>query len=446
MKIKLPQKATRLIAKFKKHGFECYLVGGFLRDQLLDRPTPAKALDFTTNATPEEMLEIFKEAKYENKFGTVLIPNEDQDYFEVTTYRTEKEYSDARHPDTVKWGNSLFEDLTRRDFTINAFATNGETLIDRFGGINDLEKKLIRAIGNPEQRFREDALRLLRAVRFASQLGFLIEPKTLQSIKELSGQLEKISAERIRDEFLKILASDEPAGGVLLLKETGLLNTILPELLAAFKIGQLSPERHHIYDVGMHLIYTLKNCRNNDPIVRLACLLHDIGKIKTRKVNEKGVVTFYNHEIVGTEMVYEIGNRLKLSRKQLHKLTKLVRFHQFSVTEEQTDSAVRRFIRNIGTEYLEDIVDLRTADRIGSGARPSSWRTELFLKRLHEVQEKTFSLNDLKVDGHDVMKILKLKPGRKVGEILQELFEKVNQEKLANNRSQLLQELKKVKV
>jgi len=446
MKITLPKKATTLITKFKRAGFECYLVGGYLRDYLLKKKGSTQALDFTTNATPEQMLQLFPNAKYENKYGTVLIPTEESDYFEVTTYRTEKNYSDARHPDEIKWGTTLAEDLTRRDFTINALATDGKELVDLFGGKADLENRIIRAIGDPKKRFREDALRLMRAVRFACQLGFSIEPATsLALIQERQG-LKKISLERIRDEFLKILASNDPAKGIFLLKETKLLEIFLPELVKAFKVEQISPERHHIYNVGMHSVYALKNCPNPDAIVRLACLLHDIGKIKTRKVNEKGVVTFYNHEIVGTEMAYEIGNRLKLSKKQLHKLTKLVRFHQFSVTEEQTDSAVRRFIRNVGPEYLADIVDLRVADRIGSGARPSSWRTELFLKRLKEVQKKTFSMNDLKIDGHDVMKVLKLQPGQKVGAVLNTIFEKVNEHKLPNNRELLLNEIKKLTV
>lgn len=444
MQIILPKPAQELMLKFKHAGFLIYVVGGYVRDQLLKRKAATIGIDFATDATPEQMLKLFPKAKYENKFGTVVIPQGKHNYVEVTCFRSEKGYSDRRHPDKVTWGKTIEEDLKRRDFTVNALAYDGRQLIDLFAGRADLTNKVIRAIGNPNTRFKEDALRLMRAIRLSSELGFTIAPTTHEAIKKNCHLLKQISWERIRDELLKILASPSAADGVMLLKNTGLLAVFLPELLTAFTIDQISPKRHHLDDVGTHLLKSLEECVNPDPIVRLACLLHDIGKIKTRAVTKFGVVTFYNHEIVGTEMAYEIGTRLKLSKKQLTKLTKLVRYHQFTVTELQTDNAIRRFIRNVGQENLQDIVDLRIADRIGSGAKPSSWRTELFLKRLEAVQHKPFSVVDLKINGYDVMQTLKIKPGPKVGEILETVFQQVAANKLKNDRQTLLRALRTI--
>ena len=434
----LPKKASQLIADFKKHGYECYVVGGYLRNQLLKKETDAIGIDFTTNATPEEIASLCKDAKYENRFGTVIVPLEDGDFFEITTYRTEKNYRDGRHPEQISWGKSLEGDLKRRDFTINAFCYDGKTFVDLFKGKDGLKKKVIRTIGEAKERFQEDALRLMRAVRFSCQLGFTIEAQTLKALKTESHLLEKISSERIRDELMKILASDYAYEGVTLLKETGLLAVFLPELIEAFSIDQISPERHHIYDLGTHSLMALKHCQNKNPLVRLACLLHDLGKIKTRAVDKKGIVTFYNHEVVGTQLAYEIGQRLKLSKKDLIKLTKLVRYHQFTVSELQTDSALKRFIRKVGQDNLQDIIDLRFADRVGSGAKLTSWRTELFLERLKKVQEEPFKITDLKINGVDVMKTLELAPGPKIGTILNQIFEQVENKQLKNDRKVLL--------
>lgn len=446
MNIELPKKAKELISNFQKHGFECFVVGGYLRNYLLGKTIDNNSIDFATNATPEQILKLFPEAKYENRFGTVILPTKDGNMFEVTTYRTEFGYSDRRHPDRVKWGKSIEEDLKRRDFTINAFAYDGKHFIDLFGGKEDLKQKLIRTVGNPTERFSEDALRMMRAIRLSSQLGFQIELKTLLSIEENAMLLQHVSLERIRDEFLKILESSHPADGVLLLKNTGLLKVFLPELHNSFGVGQISPKRHHIYDVGTHLVNTLKVCQNPNPIVRLACLLHDIGKPATRKVQENGIVTFYNHEIVGTQMAYEIGKRLRLPKKQLIKLTTLIRYHQFTVSEKQTDKALRRFIRLVGQDNLQDILDLRLADRIGSGSRPSSWRFELFKQRLSEVQKKPFTVHDLKINGNDIMQHFKIPPGPIVGQILTEIFQKVESGELENKRSSLLNYLQTRKI
>jgi len=448
----LPEAIKNIFSIFKKNGFEIYLVGGAVRDFLLGKKP--KNFDFTTNATPEKIQSLFPNSFYNNTYGTVSIPLEIEDLsslqktiVEITPFRKEEDYTDFRHPEKIEWAKTLEEDLARRDFTINAIAYDGKKIIDPYYGQKDLKEKIVRCVGDPDKRFTEDALRLLRAIRFASQLGFLIEEKTRKAIEKNSQLITKISWERIRDEFLKILKSDHPAEGVLFLRNTGLLKYILPELDVCFSIPQKSPKRHHIYDVGTHLVMSLKHCPSKDEITRFATLIHDIGKAKTFKKDEKtGLITFYNHEVVGKKLAEKIAERFKLSSKQKEKLVRLVSYHQFTVSELQTDKAIRRFIRNVGKEYLLDMLDLRVADRLGSGAKATSWRLELFKKRLIEVQKEPFKITDLKVNGYDVMRILEIKPGPKVGEVLKYLFEKVVEKKLKNEREVLLKEIEKFKV
>ncbi len=437
--LKLPKPVTEFLNKFKKNKYQIYVVGGAVRNLLLNK----KVLnwDFTTNATPEEIQKLFPDSFYNNTYGTVSIHVEESIY-EVTPFRYEGEYKDNRHPEIVEWAKTIDEDLGRRDFTINAIAYDGKELVDPYKGQKHLDEKLIVAVGDADKRFQEDALRLLRGIRFASQMGFMIEDKTKKSIEKNSQLITNISWERIRDEFLKIMSSDHPSEGVLFLKNTGLLTFILPEVDICFTIPQKSPKRHHIYDVGTHLVMALKHCPSIDPITRFATLIHDAGKAQTfRRDDKTGLITFYNHEVVGKILAEKIADRFKLSNKEKHKLVTLVQFHQFTVTEIQTDKAVRRFIKNVGKEYLNDIIDLRFGDRIGSGAKPDSWRFDLFRKRLIEVQKQPFEIKDLKVDGNDVMKTLKLKPGPKIGEILTKLFNQVIEEKLKNEKKILLQQI-----
>ena len=458
MKYELPEQAKKLISKIKKAGYECYAVGGCIRDMLLGKTM--KDWDFTTNAKPEEIKKLFPESFYDNKFGTVGIPikkesriknielrikKEDTAIYEVTTYRSERGYSDYRHPDQVIFGTSLEEDLKRRDFTMNALAFDGKKIIDLFGGQTDIAKKIIITVGNPQERFGEDALRMLRAIRFSVQLSFLIEKKTFAAIVKNSRLIAKISGERIRDELIRILSSNKPAVGIMLLRESGLLAEILPEINKCFGVPQQSPKRHHIYDVGTHLVKSLEACPSKDPVVRLATLLHDAGKEVAFKKTDDGVITFYNHEIVGASIVKNIAKRLHFSKKEAYRLYLLVRFHQFTVDERQTDSAVRRFIRNVGIENVPDILDLRTGDRLGGGARETSWRLDLFKKRLIEVQKQPFSVSDLKVDGYDVMKIYNTNPGPLVGSVLNMLFEDVLAGKLPNEREKLLKRIEDLK-
>jgi len=282
----------------------------------------------------------------------------------------------------------------------------------------------------------------MRGIRFASQLGFLIDDETRNAMTRNSKLIKNISWERIRDELLKIVGSDHSAEGVLFLKSTGILKHILPELNDCFAIPQKSPNRHHIYDVGTHLVMSLKSCPSSDPVTRLASLLHDIGKVGTFHKDQKTqMITFYNHEVIGTIQAKQIADRLRLSNEQKTKFVRLIEFHQFTVTEDQTDKAVRRFIKDVGKEYIQDMLDLRTADRVGSGATPTSWRLDLFKKRIVEVQKEPFTVKDLKVDGTDVMKVLNIKPSKQVGDILDKLFEQVVEKKLENDREILLKNI-----
>jgi putative nucleotidyltransferase with HDIG domain len=474
MKILLPKEAKEIMQKLKKGGFQAFAVGGCVRDILIGRQT--KDWDFTTDAQPPEIQALFPKSYYDNKYGTVGIPikknvilsgaknpprktangwdpssrrnlgtQDDKVIYEITTFRSELGYTDYRHPDKIIFGKTLEEDLKRRDFTINAIATDGNKIIDPFDGRSDLKDKLIRAVGRAKERFQEDALRMMRAVRITTELQFLIEEDTFEAIRRNAHLITKISSERIRDELLKIMSSDFPADGIKLLRNSRLLEIILPELDKCFGIEQKSPQRHHLYDVGTHLIMSLQSCSSKDPIVRLATLLHDIGKAPTFNKTKKGVITFYNHEIVGTSIVRNIAQKLHFSRKDRDRLIRLVRYHQFTVDERQTDSAVRRFIRNVGKENLEDILALRTGDRLGGGARETSWRLELFKKRLLEVQKQPFTVSDLKIDGYDVMKIYQISPGPLVGTVLDMLFNDVVEGKIKNEKEILLKRIFQLK-
>src|SRR3989339_18557 len=441
MDFKLPAEVKDILSKFKKNNFEIYIVGGAVRDILMGKIV--YDWDFTTNATPDEILKIYPDGFYDNLFGTVGISIEGFDRpFEITTFRTETTYSDNRRPDKVSWGKSLEEDLKRRDFTINSMAFDGEKIIDLYKGQDDLKAKLIRAVGDPSERFGEDALRMMRAVRIGGELNFQIEEKTFDAIKSNSTLINKIAKERIKDELFKIVKSINPYNGIVLLKDTGLMQEILPELMKCFGVEQKSPQRHHIYDEGNHLLMSLKECKSPDPVTRFATLIHDIGKPQTYKKLDSGIITFYNHEMVSTKIAINIADRLRFSAKEKGKFVKLIRFHQFTVDEHQTDSAIRRFLRNIGLENVEDMLALRVADRLGGGARETSWRLEEFKKRLFEVQKQPFSIKDLKINGKDVMETLKIPSGPKVGEILEKIFNEVVENKLSNEREILISNLK----
>jgi len=454
MKFKLPILVLKVLHYLQKGGFQAYVVGGAVRDILMGKPT--YDWDFTTDATPAQILEIFPDGFYDNKFGTVgvavkdLLAKYDLDKkdlsgiqenlpFEITTFRSESEYKDSRHPDKVQWGKTIEEDLKRRDFTSNAIALDKNIkIVDPFGGQEDIQKKLIRAVGDPDTRFSEDALRMMRAIRLSAELGFTIEENTLKAISKNWQLLNKISFERIRDEFLKILKSPFPADGIKLLFTSNLLGVILPELIATHDIVQAG---HHTKDVWNHSLDSLATCPSPDPIVRLATLLHDIGKpLAFRKKDDK--ITFYGHEVVGERVARKIADRLKLSGKDKEKLLILIRYHMFVYNPEMSDAAIRRFIRKVGKENINDMIMLRIGDRLGGGSRATSWRLREFQERIGKVLYTPMQINDLKVDGRDVMKILGIKPGPEVGRILQKLFEEVLEDSQKNQREYLLNRIK----
>lgn len=445
MNYTLPTEVKNILNKFKKNNFQIYIVGGAVRDLLMGKVI--SDWDFTTDAKPEEILKIIPEGFYDNKFGTVGVLRSDlvkNELFEITTMRKEDLYRDHRHPVEVSWTNKIEEDLARRDFTVNAIALDSKNnLIDPFKGKEDLEKKIIRAVGDPNTRFQEDALRLIRAIRFSTELEFDIEKSTFQAIKKNAVLIKEIAWERIRDELFKIFASMNPYAGLVKLREAGILQIILPELERCFGIQQEGPKHDRTYDIGEHSLLTLKHAPSFDLLVRLASLLHDVGKPDTVETASDGNVTFYNHDIVGGKIVLKIAKRFNLSKKQTDKLYRLVRWHLFTVDENQTDSAIRRFIKNVGLDYIEDMMAVRVGDRLGGGTQKAiSWRMEKFKERIKEVLKKPFSISDLKINGKDVMEVLQIKPGPKVGEILQKLFEEVLEDSSKNNREYLLERIK----
>jgi len=436
----IPKEVKLIIEKLEKAGFEAYICGGCVRDFLLEQAATSngraslapsgrepKDWDVTTNAKPEEIQKVFPNSFYENNFLTVTARTGSKKpelaEVEITTYRFEAEYSDKRHPDEVKYAKTLQEDLSRRDFTINAIAMDGKkNITDLFEGQKDLKDKIIRTVGNPEERFNEDALRMLRAVRFATTLGFTIEKGTAEAIKKNSrgtpGVVDAISKERIRDEFVKIIMADNALYGIELLRELGLLKYIVPELLENYGVAQ---NKHHIYDCYQHAVKSLEYAAKKkfNMYVRLAALLHDIAKPRV-KAGEGEEATFYNHEIVGAKITFQILNRLKFSKKEVEKITKLVRYHLFYYNvDEVGEASVRRLVRNMGAENMEELLRVRQADRIGSGvpkAEPYKLRHLKYL--IDKVSQDPISAKMLKIDGNDLMKILEIKPGPKIGQIL----------------------------
>jgi tRNA nucleotidyltransferase (CCA-adding enzyme) len=426
----LPQFVQSALTQLHSAGFEAFVVGGSVRDILLGREP--KDFDITTNATPEQIQATFSDTLYNNNFGTVAVritapdpeTGEEKRYeVEITPYRAEAEYSDGRHPDSVTFGVSLEEDLQRRDFTINAMAFDGERIIDLFGGQEDLQRKLIRTVGNPKERFTEDALRMMRAPRFAAQLDFQIEPATFAAITELKNDLPKISYERIRDELMKMIASDDAYRGVWLLYETGLLQHIIPELLEGVQCAQ---NKHHIYSVFMHNLQALQYAPSDDPLVRLAALLLDVGKPRTKE-GEYPEATFHNHEHVGADMARDIMQRLKFSKRDIERVEHLVRNHMFFYSiGEVTDAGVRRLVKRLGKQNIDDFMAVRVGDRMGSGCQKEKPFKLLELeRRMHEVEQDPMDTTMLKIDGHDVMRLTGMKPGREIGELMNKLLEDI---------------------
>jgi len=444
----LPSEVLDVWGKLINENYLAYLVGGCIRDLLLNRKP--KDWDITTNAKPEEILKIFGENSfYENRFGTVGIKTKSNDetlkVIEITTFRQEKKYLDFRRPSEVVFTQSLETDLRRRDFTINALALNFEgEIIDLFNGLVDLEKKIIQTVGKPEERFREDALRLIRTIRLACELNFSIEEKTFKAIKKFSDLIQYISSERIRDEFNRILMSKNAVLGIELLRESNLLKEILPELERCYGVGQ---NKHHKYDVYIHLLKSLEYAaKKNYPLyLRLAVLFHDIAKPLTKQ-GEGPECTFYNHEILGAKIVKKILQRLRYSNEIIQKVVHLVRHHMFYLEiDKVTPSAIRRFVRRVDQKNLDDLFKLRHADRIGSGvpkAEPYRLRYLKFL--IEKVHLEPINPKMLKINGNDILS-LGISQGPKVGWILKILLEEVIDDPKKNNHNYLVKRAKELK-
>jgi len=420
------------------NGFECYLVGGSVRDLILQ--IPVYDYDFATNARPEQVMKLFKKVVPTGiKHGTVTVLMRYAQY-EITTYRSDGNYTDGRHPDSVAFSDSLKEDVERRDFTINglAYDVNNRVIIDYVGGMGDIEKKIIKTIGDPLQRFSEDGLRPYRACRLAAKLHFSINKKTLEAIPQMLDVASKISVERVRDEIKKMLEADKPSVGFEYMRVTGLLQLCLPELSQGFGMEQ---NKYHLYDIYYHSIYSCDAAPKDKPLLRLAALLHDIGKIATRREGHDGDFTFYNHEVIGAKIARKIMRRLKFSNDEIEYVTNLILNHMFHYTQDWTDGAVRRFIRKVGLNNLQDLFILRLADRSGNGMRDGLPEPIKKLKKhIEKVVEKdnAFTVKDLDIDGYSIMDALHIKPGPIVGKILNELLEKVLDNPDLNNHETLL--------
>lgn len=435
----VPPEVIALLRLLKEHGFTAYIVGGALRDLLLSK-VPAD-WDLATDALPETVEEICREHSAEGlkviqvgkKFGTIKLLK-DALAIEVTTFRQEGPYSDGRHPDWVDFRSKIEEDLSRRDFTVNAMALEifTQRLIDPFGGRKDLKHKVIRAVGDPEQRFTEDALRMLRFFRFQSSLGFRGDHRTEKAITP--HLLKKISPERVREEVTKLLVSPQPARGLSGLIRTGLLLSFAPEFA-----GVVSDER-----LIFHVLTTVEAITPH-PRLRWAALLHDLGKAQCRAVDARGL-HYHGHAEVGAELARNVLERLRFSKDFIKRVTILVRWHMFSADPNQTDAALRRLACRVGEENLCDLLELRRADIIASGQNyHRAWEGfSAFASRLQALlqAEKVLTLRDLAVNGKDIMKVLGIPAGPQVGQILQELFAWITEEPGRNNREDLYRYLK----
>lgn len=425
----IPNEVKKVAETLENKGFEAYLVGGCTRDLFLEK-TP-KDWDITTNAHPEQIQELFPEHYANNDYGTIGVKTESEDeslhIIEVTPYRTESGYSDARRPDSVTFGVSLEEDLKRRDFTVNALAyrISTEELVDYWGGVEDLKAKRLKTVGDPDERFAEDALRMMRAVRLAAELGFIIDNETMAAILKNSEQLNRISIERIAGEFLRTVNSPTPMQGIILMEKLGLLEQFLPELRLGIGIEQSGA---HVYDVYEHLLRAVQAAadKNHSLAMRLAALFHDIAKPQTRRTGGKNkLYTFYGHEVVGARMTKAIFERLRLPRELTEEVTSLVRWHMFfSDPDEITLAAVRRTITRIGEDHIDDLLNLRVCDRLGMG-RPKEqpFRFRKYKAMVDEALRDPISVKLLKVNGDRIMELSGEKPGKKLGYVLHALLE-----------------------
>ncbi len=456
--IKIPAVLKKMNAIFEQSGFEAYLVGGAVRDMILGKQ--ASDYDVATNATPQQVAEIFhKVIPTGIAHGTVTVHlcNEE---IEVTTYRAESGYSDGRHPDKINFASTIDEDLSRRDFTMNAIAANLKDgkITDPFHGIEDIRKKIIRTVGKPYDRFMEDGLRPIRALRFSSQLKFEIETETFNAIanEDVQKKMQSISLERFRDEFEKILKTDTPSVGLHFMEQTGVLKIFIPELAQCRNVTQVDPRNFHQFDVLDHNIYACDGAPKDNLTVRIASLFHDIGKKDTKTTEKKAIFTdepdklyeinhFLGHEKVSAELTGKILFRLKFSNSTIEKVCHLIKEHMFFFEPVWTDAAVRRFIVRVQEEYIDDLIELRYADiygmkRIKVSSDSDTVKNILELKkRISKVlsEKSALSLKNLAVNGKDLIN-LGIKPGKQIGEILNELFQTVLDDPEMNQKEKLL--------
>ena len=439
MKIALPEKVTMIIENLQMHGYEAYAVGGCVRDSILAKKP--EDWDITTSAKPEEIKQLFGrtvDTGIEHGTVTVLLGKES---FEVTTYRIDGLYEDSRHPKEVIFTNKLEEDLKRRDFTINAMAYNDDVrLVDVFGGMKDLNHHLIRCVGEPKERFSEDALRILRAVRFSAQLAFPIEPVTAEAIRELAPTLANISAERIQAELVKLLVSNHPER-LQDACELGITKVILPEWDAMVGVKQNTP--HHKYDVAEHTLHAMKNVKK-DKILRLTMLFHDMGKPAMKTTDENGRDHFKGHALVSEEIARNVMRRLKFDNETIRKVSRLVCYHDYRI--EATPQNVRRAMNRIGVELFPYYLAVRMADVKAQSPYRRREKIENIVAMREIYQEVLLSgecvtLHDLAVTGKDLMQI-GMKPGRELGNMLNELLEWVIDDPKRNKKEILCEYVK----
>lgn len=449
--IKIPDILKKMNEIFVQHGYKAYLVGGAVRDMLMGKEP--HDWDVTTDATPEQVMSIFRKVIPTGiAHGTVTVhfmKNE----IEVTTFRTESDYSDGRHPDKVEYTGNIEEDLSRRDFTINAIASylGDGTITDPFHGRDDIKRKVIRTVGNPLERFSEDGLRPVRAVRFSAQLGFEIERETLKAISEpeILKKTSGISLERFRDELLKLMKAEKPSAGLKLMEDSGILDIFIPEFKKCRGCIQGDFRGYHQFDVLDHLFYACDGAPASKQNVRLAALFHDIGKPDVKRViptPQGDQFTFYNHEAKSQQITKEILFRLKFSNAEIANICHLVVNHMFNYTQDWTDAAVRRFLAKIQAENLEDLYDLRLADIYGMNNAPVRGQDSRTIALLNELKDRisketeknsVLSLKQLAVNGKDLMKN-GISAGKDLGFVLNQLLETVLEDPSQNEKEQLI--------
>lgn len=430
-KTNIPDIVLEISDRLIKNGYKAFIVGGAVRDSMLG--CDVKDWDVATNASPDRIKNLFHYmSSFDLKHGTVTLVSRGR-HFEVTTFRGKKKIS-----------MNIEEDLSHRDFTLNAMAYDitNNSIIDPFYGQRDIKKKTIRAVGSALERFQEDPLRMMRAIRFSLELRYIIDPHTLNAIHLMKADIDKVSIERIRDEFLKILATEKPSVGFNILRKTGLLTYIMPELLEGYRKRQ---NDYHKYTIYRHIMETI-DCVERDPILRLSALFHDISKPRVREKID-GKWRFYNHTSCSAELARDIMMRMKFSNEWINIVTGLVSNHMFDYRKDLSDKAIRRFLKKVGIDNIDRLINLRRADNLAHGWKTvPEKRLNDFKERIDALKKKSppLTISDLKINGNDVMNELTINPGPDVGRILNRLLEAVIEEPELNEKGRLMEKLKTI--